>query len=170
MQDISNYKLGENSEDIVLNSMDDNRAAILTLLKQANRSLDIFSRDMDPRLFDNSDFTMAVRDMVLRSQHVRVRILVNEPDRAIKYDHRLIHAARQMTSYIEIRKTHDDYAMNPSAFVLFDQRALVYRTVATHYDGTANFNDPRKAGELLQFFNEAWEHSRQYTEFRRLYI
>lgn len=170
MQDLNNYKLGENADDIVLNSMDENRHAILNILKQSNRTLDIYSRDMDPRLFDNSDFTTAVRDMVLRSQHVRIRVLVNEPDRAIKYDHRLIHVSRLMTSYIEIRKTHEDYAMNPAAFVLFDQRGMVYRTLASHYEGVANFNDPRRVGELLQFFNEAWEHSRQYTEFRRLYI
>ena len=170
MLDLVNYKLGSTSEDIALNSMEDNRLAGQTLIGQAERSLEIFTRDMEPRLFDNSDFTSAVRAMVLRSRNTRVRILVNEPDSAIKHDHRLIYTARHLTSYIEIRKTHEDYAMNPAAFLLVDQRGLLYRTLATHYDGIANFNNPRKVGELLQFFNEAWNHSHQYTEFRRLYI
>lgn len=170
MLDLSNYKLGATTEDIVLSSMEDNRAAALALITQGERSLEIFSRDLEARLYDNSDFTSTVREMVLRSQRTRVRILVNEPDYAIKHDHRLIYTARHLSSYIEIRKTHEDYAMNPAAFLLVDQRGLLYRTLATHYEGLANFNNPSQAGELLRFFNEAWNQSRQYTEFRRLYI
>jgi hypothetical protein len=170
MLDLVNHKLGATTEDIVLNSMEDNRAVGQALIAQADRSLEIFSRDLEARLYDNSDFTGAVRAMVLRSQHTRVRILVNEPDYAIKHDHRLIYTARHLSSYIEIRKTHEDYAMNPAAFLLVDQRGLLYRTVATHHDGIASFNNPSRVGELLRFFNEAWNHSRQYTEFRRLYI
>ncbi len=170
MLDLSNFKLGTTTEDITLSSMEDNRVAGQALIAQAERTLEIFSRDLEARLYDNSDFTSAVREMVLRSQHTRVRILVNEPDYAIKHDHRLIYTARHLSSYIEIRKTHEDYAMNPAAFLLVDQRGLLYRTLATHYEGVANFNNPSQVGELLRFFNEAWNQSRQYTEFRRLYI
>lgn len=170
MLDLANYKLGTTMDDIVLDNMEDNRAVGQALIAQADRSLEIFSRDLEARLYDNSDFTGAVREMVLRSQHTRVRILVNEPDYAIKHDHRLIYTARHLSSYIEIRKTHEDYAMNPAAFLLVDQRGVLHRALATRYEGIANFNNPSQVGELLRFFNEAWTHSRQYTEFRRLYI
>ncbi|MBI3561488.1 MAG: hypothetical protein HY080_07215 [Gammaproteobacteria bacterium] len=170
MLDWAKYTLGVHAEELLLDSMEANRLASLALIQQANNSLEIFSRDLEPRLYDNSDFVSAVRAMALRNQRIRVRILVNEPDHAIKHDHRLIHIARHLSSYIEIRKTHEDFAMNPSAFVVVDARGVLYRSLARRYEGSVNFNDPLKSGELLQFFNEAWNHSRQYTEFRRLYI
>lgn len=168
--DLTGFKLGENSDDIVLESRHDNVAAALALIGQARSSIDIFTRDLEPRVLDNSEFSDALKNFALTSPHTKIRILVNEPDMAVKDGHRLIHLARRLTSYFEIRKTHADYAMNPAAFLIADERGILLRSVATYYAGIANFNAPLKANELLRFFDDAWIHSRQYTEFRRLYI
>ena len=46
MTDWSEYKLGEDSDDILLDSTEDNHQAALSLIKQAEHSLDIFTRDL----------------------------------------------------------------------------------------------------------------------------
>lgn len=170
MLDIAQYQLGETADDIVLQSTQDNQQAILALVQQARLRIDIFSYDLEPRLYDNNEFVDAIKSFVLKGNHTQVRILVTEPDYVNKNGHRLIPLSRQLTSYIELRKTHEDYIKNPAAFLLADRRGMVFRPMASHYAGIANFNAPLNVAEHLQFFDEAWNHSRQYTEFRRLYI
>ena len=170
MLDLAHYHLGESSEDIAVQSLQDNQLAALALIQQAGLTIDIFSHDLEPRLYDTADFADAIKSFVLKGNHSRVRILITEPDYVNKNGHRFIQLSRQLTSYMELRKTHEDYCRNPAAFLLADQRGMVYRTMASHYTGIANFNAPLKVAEHLQFFDEAWNHSRQYTEFRRLYI
>ena len=170
MLELAQYRLGESSEDIVLQSSQDNQQAALAMVQQAHLHIDIFSHDLEPRLYDNADFADAIKAFVLKGNHTRVRILVTEPDYVNKNGHRLLQLSRHLTSYMELRKTHEDYIKNPAAFLLADRRGMVYRTMASHYAGIANFNAPLNVAEHLQFFDEAWNHSRQYTEFRRLYI
>jgi hypothetical protein len=170
MLELAQYRLGVSSDDIVLQSSQDNQQVALALAQQASLHIDIFSHDLEPRLYDNTEFAEAIKSFVLKGNHARVRVLVTEPDYVNKNGHRFIQLSRQLTSYMELRKTHEDYTKNPAAFLLADQRGLVYRSMASHYAGIANFNAPLKVAELLQFFDAAWNHSRQYTEFRRLYI
>ena len=170
MPNWSDYKLGENSGDVVIASSDDNQAAALRLVIEGNRSLDLFSRDLEPRIYDNAQFTDAVRALAIKTRDLYVRILVIDPDFVIKHGHRLIELARRLTSHIEIRKVHEDYCNNPEAYLVVDKRGLLHRKLASRFEGVVNFNNPITATELHHQFTEMWERSKQYMDFKRLYI
>lgn len=170
MPDWSEYTLGENGEDIVIETSEDNQAAAIRLVSQGGRSLDIFSRDLEPRIYDNMEFAAAVRSLAVKTRDMYVRILVIDPDFIIKHGHRLIELARRLTSHMEIRKVHEDYCNNPESYLVVDNRGLLHRKLASRYEAVVNFNDPMKATELHHQFIEMWERSKQYIDFKRLYL
>lgn len=170
MIDWSEYSLGEHGTDITIDTSEDNRCAALRLVSQGGRGLDIFSRDLEPRIYDNAEFADAVRSLAIKTRDMHVRILVIDPDYIIKHGHRLIELARRLTSHMEIRKVHEDYCNNPEAYLVVDRRGLLHRKLASRYEAVVNFNNPMKATELHDQFTEMWERSKQYMDFKRLHI
>lgn len=170
MTDWSAYQVGQDSDDIVITSSDDNMHAAHQLVEQAHSQIDIFSRDLDARVYDNSIFTDAIKRMISASPRAKVRILVIDTDAGTKHGHRLIELARHFTSYMEIRKVHEDYAANPETYLTVDRRGLLHRKLASRYDGIVNFNNPHRAATLTDHFDEVWERSKQHIDFKRLYI
>lgn len=170
MPDWQEYQLGVNSDDIVIDTSEDNQAAAVQLVTQGGRSLDIFTRDLEPRIYDNAAFVDAVRALAIKTPGLHVRILIVDPDFIIKHGHRLIELSRRLTSHMEIRKVHEDYCNNPEAYLVVDRRGVLHRKLATRYEAVVNFNNPRQATDLQAQFTEMWDRSKQYMDFKRLYI
>lgn len=170
MPEWSSYQLGVQSGDIAIDTSADNSDAVLRLVNQGERSLDIFSRDLEPRIYDTSEFNDAVRALAIKTRDMHVRILVIEPDYIIKHGHRLVELARRLTSHMEIRKVHEDYCNNPEAYLVVDKRGLLHRKLASRYEAVVNFNNPMTATELHNQFTEMWDRSKQYMDFKRLHI
>ena len=170
MTDWSTYQLGEDSGDIVIDSSEDNMLAANRLVEQAHSQIDIFSRDLDARVYNHSAFTDGIRQMITSSPRAKVRVLVIDPDFGTKHGHRLIDLARHFTSYMEIRKVHEDYAANPEAYLTVDKRGLLHRKLASRYEAIVNFNDPHHATTLSDHFDEVWERSKSHVDYKRLYI
>ena len=166
----SEYKLGDDTGDLLLESFEDNQQAALSLIRQGETTLDIFSRDLEPRIYNSQEFSEAVKDLALKNRNVKVRILVIDPDFAIKHGHSLITLSRRLGSYIEVRKVHEDYTSIPEAYLVVDHRGVLHRKLASRYEGTVNFSLPMRAAELLRTFNEVWEKSKSYIDFKQLNI
>ena len=163
-------QLGVDSDDIVVGTSEENHQLAVRLVNQASHRLDVFTRDFDPRVFDNADFVNAVKSLAIKDNKARIRFLVVEPDKAIKLGHRLLELSRRLTSTVEIRKVHEDYSANPECYLLVDTRGLLHRKLASRYEAIANFNNPSEAMNLVRHFNEVWEHSTPMLDFKRLYI
>lgn len=170
MTDWSTYQIGEDSGDILIETSEDNMLAANHLAAQAHAQIDIFSHDLDARVFDNADFSDSVRRLITSNRRAQVRVLVIDPDFATKHGHRLVEVARHFTSYMEIRKVHVDYAANVEAFFVVDKRGLIHRKLASRFEAIVNFNDPHRARTLTDYFEEVWERSKSHVDFKRLYI
>ncbi len=145
-------------------------ARVLDMLRSTRRSVHIFSRRLDGKLYDTREFAETVARLASRQPRVRFRILLQEVDPLIKYGHRLIELARRLTTAIEIRAVHPDYRHYNEAFMVFDERRIIHRTLADRYEGIANDNDPDLARKLLDFFTEVWEVSQVDPNLRRLHL
>jgi len=162
--------LGESDQDIALNDRDDNHAAAVALALQARRRLTIFSRELDPRVFDHADFVEAVKALATRSRFSRIEILVQNSERIVKQGHRLVELSRRLNTFIELRKPHSDYRDYNQAFVIADEVGVLRNPIADRYQGAVNFKAPLLARELEQFFKEVWERSEPDIELRSLHI
>ena len=164
------YQIGQNHDDLILDTRQQNYETSLDMVSQGERSLHIYSRNLDGRLLDTTDFIDALRKLAISHKQSRVQVLLSDIEPLVKYGHRIIETARQLSSYIELRNIHKDYSLYNESFFIVDGRALLHRKLADRYEAIANYNAPRQAKELINYFNEVWSHSTQAIDARRLYI
>lgn len=168
--DNKNYKFKLNNNDISLSSRDEVKIINIALTQQTVRSIDIISERLDPGVFDSPDFIESVKQLSISNKSSKVRILIKNSEFMTSNGHRMIEIIQLLTSTIEVRKISDDYKSYGEAFTVFDRKGVIYLRHADRYEGIANFNRPRMATELSNFFNEVWEHSVPDANLRRLHL
>lgn len=168
MENLSNFELGNTSKKIALESSEDNRIAALTLAKQAQRSLRIFTRDLESSVYNTQDFIEAVTKLATGSQYSIVHILIHDSSNVVKNGHRLTDLSYRLSSKIKLRNPCHEYRNYNEAFLIADETGLIHRKLADRYEGTVNFNNPLEARNLAKFFDEVWEKSNPDPELRRL--
>lgn len=169
MLDFSNFILGESYQSVNLESSADQRSAAVALAGRARRTVDIFSRDLDKKIYDYRPFLEVLQGLAT-NHHGLIRILVMDSSKAVKYGHRLIPLSQRLTSFIEIRKVSDDYKEYNEAFLIADNTGFLQRRHADRFEGTVRFNAAKEADNLLVFFNEVWRTSAPDPDLQRIYL
>lgn len=170
MTTIDDALLGETSGQLHLNNIAACRDAALRLASQAKRSIYIFTYDLDSNIYDQTDFLEAVKDLAIRSEYSRVKILLQNNEKVQRQGHRLIQLWRRLTSKIEIRRPCQDHIDHPENFLLVDETGYLHRRLYSNYDAIVDFNSKFDTKMLNNFFHEAWEQSEPDTDLRVLHI
>jgi len=150
------YKLGETEAEVQVHSVEENRNAALSLVKQARRSIDIFTQDMDAEIYNNKEFEQHIFNIAKRHSSTRIRILVQDSMKSVQNGHRLIQLAQNLTSSIAIHIPSREFKNEKCAFLVVDKLGMLYRVNANNrnYQASINFMSPQRAGKLTDFFNE----------------
>lgn len=135
------------------------RAHALAMFQQAQRSLCIYSADLDPWLYHHSSIQEACTRFLLASPKNRLRILVKDISRAVKQGHRLLGLSRRLSSNLHIRLLHPDYPSEEVAFLLADDRGLLLRPEPEQFAGYALYQDPVRVRLRQAQFDQAWQTS-----------
>ncbi|MCO6441215.1 MAG: hypothetical protein J5I81_09035 [Nitrococcus mobilis] len=160
-----------NTASSTLDSLDAVQQATVELTMSARRELHLYSPDLEPRLYDYPPFLSALRALAVSGgRAARIHILVRDSAPAVSRGHRLIELARQLTSFIEIRRLAEDSRERLDAFLVVDRRAVVHRLHWTSYQGTASPDDPVLARALVKEFDALWETASSDPELRRLHL
>jgi hypothetical protein len=150
----------------VLSTLDEYRAAVAELVTRAQRSLSIYTPNLEPILYDQDCFLEPVKRLVLARGHARLRVLISDPARASREGNRFMQMARRLTSFIELRNVPAEYRNNPVAFIIADDRSIVYRPQASRWDGRVEYNEPDVVRRHLAYFDEVWAVSLIQPELR----
>lgn len=167
MDPIDSLTLCESEQLLSIAGRDECYQVIERMSQQAQHSLYIFSDDLDPDLYDTSAFIESVRRIVASDTNAAVRVLFFSVDKLVHRGHRLIDLSRRLASHIEIRQLARAYN---HAFFVADQCGVVDRRVAERFEGTASFNNPGRAAQLISFFNSTWDISAQNMELQSLQL
>ena len=164
--------LGESNKEIHIDTAAENRDTVISLAEQARFSLNIFSRDLDPRVFDNAGFERCVFKLAKAHRSSDIRILVQDSSLAVSQGHCLIRLAQRLTTSVHIHNPAREHRDELSTFMLVDAVGLLYRPQSTsrNYEALVNYMSPQRAGELRDLFNEMWESSTPDSQIRRLFI
>lgn len=166
----SDYLLGITSGDIALRTIEQNRTTALALAQQANRFIQIATRDMDALLYDNEPFIDALVALARRHAKSHIDILVWDSTAAVKQGHRLINLAQRLSSHVQLRKPAEEHAKFTEAFLVADGIGYMSRNLAERYEGIASFHAPLQARNLSQLFTTMWEKASPDSQLRRLHI
>lgn len=144
--------------------------AALALVRQARLSLRIFTRDLDAPLYSTDAFRGAVSEFARRGRNSEVRILVRDPTPAIRAHHRMLGLIQALSTHIGVRRVAGEWAQEVFAFLLADERGLLYRPYGDRFEGSVDFAAGPRALELGRWFDNVWENSLPDPEFRHLKI
>lgn len=145
------------------------REAADRIATEAKRGLLIYTRDLEPDLYDREPFLDAIKRLALSGREARIRILVQEPALAAGHGHRLVHLAQRLSTAIEIRTpVIEEDRQYASAFLVNDGGAFLMRPIGSRWDGEARFSAPGGARQLRDHFERVWERSEPPPELRRL--
>lgn len=153
-------------------AIEDRAAAVAIateLVLSARRMLCIYSRDLDPGLFDAPRVLDALRRFGTRGQGNEVRILLQDPDAPQRAHAPLLALAQRLPSVFGFRAVEDPadraYA---SAFVANDAGGYYFRSLGHRFDGEAGTDAGGRARQLVEQFRPVWERSRPLGEYRAL--
>ncbi len=146
--------------------------AITTAVVTATRrELCLYSRHLDPGLFDAPEVLEALRKLATRRQRVDIRILLQDAGTPQRAHAPLIGLGQRLSSVFAFREITDPadhgYA---SAFIANDSGGYYFRTLGNRFDGEAALDFGGRARQLADGFMPVWERARVVTEFRALDI
>jgi hypothetical protein len=152
----------------ILTTMPEVREASLKVAKSAQRLLSIFTQDLEPLIYGEEPFLEAIKRLVLARSYAKVRVLLADPSRAMVDNNRFLALARRLTSCIDLRAMSPEYPASAGAFIIADDKALVYRLRMDRWDGISDLNDPAVVRRYLNFFDEVWQTSMQESQMRQM--
>jgi len=151
-----------------LSTVEQNREASIALVKQSRYKLDIVSRDLDHALYDNEDFYNVAKNLATSGPKAKIRILIQNSDKAVKQGHRLVELARKLTSFIEIRVQGKRSKEFNEAWLIVDDTAWIRRNFADTYLSELNCSAARQLKDIEQEFINMWEEASVDPNLRRL--
>ena len=164
---LANSQIGE-SVTLKLESAEQNRAASIALVTQAHHSLDIVSRDLDHKIYDNEEFKAVVKHLATSSPKAKIRVLIQDSEKVVKQGHRLVELARRLTSFIDIRIQGKRFKEFNEAWLIVDSKAWVRRPFADKYNADIDFSAARQLRETSKTFTAMWDEADLDPNLRRL--
>ncbi|MFO1508742.1 MAG: hypothetical protein U1F31_03120 [Steroidobacteraceae bacterium] len=140
----------------VVTTLEETVAATLLVAASAQRLMSIYTPNLEPDLYDQSPFLDIVKRFVLARSFAKVRVLTADGSRLNRDVHRFVAMSRRLTSYIDIRVLGEDIPKPFPAYIIADDRAILYRANATLWDGIADLDNPAVARMHLADFDAQW--------------
>ena len=171
MHDLSKLRLGKSPDEVSnIETRQEIYDVVLEITKQSSRKIAIISKDLEPLIYNQSDFLEALKNLAINRRRAQIRILVSDVESINNVDHRLLDLSSKLPSFIELRKISPEYKNFNKAILIADEIGYIYRENANRYEGKINFNSPRECKNLLVQFEEIWETALIDRNLRRINI
>jgi predicted GNAT family N-acyltransferase len=155
-------------------AVDDRETAIATvvaLLDGARRGAWLYTRDLDPGLFDAPGVVDALRRFGTAGRGNELRVILQDADAPQRAHSPLLTLVARLPSVFLFREVEDPVDRSyPSAYLATDAGGYYFRTLGHRFDGEADLHAPGRARQLRGAFMAVWERARPVTEYRALGI
>ena len=141
----------------IISTKDELLAAVVEITSRAERTLAIMTPDLEPPIYEDVAFLDALKRFVLAKSFARVRVLITDPERAMKNGNQFFQMGSRLNSYIEFRSLKPELQPHDAAFCIADGRAVVYRARSDSWEGMVDTFAPPVAGKYLGLFDELWQ-------------
>lgn len=135
------------------------RAAVVDIVSHAERTLAILTPNLEPEIYEHVDFLDALKRFVLARTFARIRVLITQPERAMKSGNQFVQMGQRLNTYIEFRGLSSDLRPVREAFCIADAGAIVYRADHSSREGVVDTCAPDIARRYLTRFDQFWQAS-----------
>lgn len=135
-------------------------ASRLQLLAETKHRLSIYQPVLDTDLYASLNEMAELRRIATSGRGADIRILLHDPEAALRNSHRLVALAQRLPSVLHIRTPLEEVDLAyASAYLLTDQGGYLFQPDARRADARASLQDRAAQAPLAQHFNEVWERS-----------
>ncbi|MCD9031994.1 GNAT family N-acetyltransferase [Luteimonas sp. Y-2-2-4F] len=142
-------------------------AVVAALVRGARRRLRIYSRDLDPGLFDAPPVLAALRRFATAGG-AEARILLQSPEAPQRAHAPLLALAQRLPSAFAFRAVEDPVDRAYAAAFAASERGCYFRGLGHRFDGEAELDGAGRARQLAAAFDTVWERARPCSEYRAL--
>ena len=142
-------------------------AAAKRLVSDTRYNASLLTQVLDPRVFGDASFADAVKEFLLLQRNARLRVLVAQPQLAVRGPHALVELGRLLASRVEFREFAPDKPTPREELLLGDGRLLLERNSADALESRLIRDDPLIARERQRRFDALWDHAVPSIELRR---
>jgi len=153
-----------------LSALRDGQKALVSLCRDTQKDLDIFSHRLDPALYDQARLEQAISELARAHRFAQVRILVSDTQPLIEFSHRLVRLAIRLPSKIQIRKATEPPETKAAGFVLGDTQKLLYLASEDNCQGFCDSEAGPQVQSLREAFVRAWELGEEEPRFKQFFI
>jgi hypothetical protein len=151
----------------ILENLDDLREHLIAILGKGKLEVSIFSRQLNPRLFNHEEIANTLSRIARSHPLSQVKILIEQPQAIIDANHQLMYLHRRLPSKTSMQKLmikpQDDYA-----FVIVDKDKLWLQHKEDDYTGFANYQAAPEVKRFSTLFNDLWKNSEVDNGLRQL--
>lgn len=135
----------------------------------AQRSIDIFSHQLNPALYDDAELVDVISALARRGPQTQIRILVRDPRPLYGCDRPLLTLTQRLPSHMQIR-AYTEGASDPRlGFFCADAEHLIHFADEPALTGFARREARAESRQLLDEFEHLWIYgSREDANLRRL--
>lgn len=135
-------------------------ASRLQLLAQARHRLCIYQPRLDADLYGGTAELAELRRIATSGRGADIRILLHDPESALRDGHRLVALAQRLPSVLHVRTPLEEVDLAyASAYLLTDQGGYLFQPDARRADARASLRDRAAQAPLQQHFNDVWERA-----------
>lgn len=160
----------ETSEAHVVEGREAYAAAAAEVARRARMELALLSFDLPVRVYGTAEFCDAVRNLILRYQRARIRLLIHDVHSIATRENRLIQLLRDLDSYTEIRKLAEHQGDHREDCLIADEHHLLKRDTPEALTAVVRYDSPLDGRAARRDFDELWDGSEPASELRRLYL
>lgn len=146
-------------------------ASRLQLLKDARHRLSIYLPAFAPDVYASVEELAEIRRVAISGRAAQIRVILHDPEAALRNDHRLIALAQRLSSAIQIRTPVEDVDLAyASSYLINDTGGYLFLPEADKPQGRgARENRPGQV-PLQQHFDDVWERSERASVLQTLNI
>lgn len=160
--------LGESTGTHLLESLEEFRLALDTMAPQAKRHIKIFTQELDHDFYDRDAFMQGLGPLFKNRRGLNISILLKDPNKAAKQDHRLVELQKRLPTRCEIRSLPREYEDMTDEYMIVDDLGMVKRFALGNMRGHCEFRSVPDGVKYGRQFDEIWGRSMPCTELRRL--
>ncbi len=142
-----------------LNSRDEVRDFLVTLLQQARRKISVFAPTLEGDLFNTSQVIGVLASFTASHRGNLVRFLVEDADRSLHQNARVAGLCRRFSDVIKMHQVDEDDTGLQEQFVIVDDRGYLHQPHLDRPGFRASADDRSETRQFAIRYERMWERS-----------
>ncbi len=142
-----------------LNSGEEVRDFLVTLLQQARRKISVFAPTLDGDLFNTSQVIDVLASFTAFHRGNLVRFLVQDADQSLHQNARVVELCRRFGDFIKMHQVDEDNTGLQEQFVIVDNCGYLHQPHLDRPEFRASTDDRSKTQQFTIRYERMWERS-----------